>query len=61
MISDINSKLVRIILAVAKEEKSAEVTRQVIAQQPKFEPYAAFQRIAQDGFITKEGLKKFLE
>ena len=62
VMSEMFSRITRIILTIAKEEKSLELVRQVLSQLPKFEPYVAFQRISKghDGYITREGLKQFL-
>jgi len=58
-----DARLVRLILAISKEEKALEVVRQVLAQQSKFEPYAAFQRLDKKyrGYLTTSDLKTFLQ
>ena len=54
--------LARLILAIAQEENAVEVTRQVLAEQLQFEPYAAFQLLDSQlhGYITSEDVLQFL-
>jgi hypothetical protein len=42
------ARLARLLTAIAEGEKRIEIVRQVLAEQPMFEPYAAFQRISKD-------------
>ncbi len=55
-------QLARLILAIAQEEKAVEVTRQVLAEQPQFEPYAAFQLLDTQlhGYISSEDVYQFV-
>jgi len=41
-------KLAQLLKSIADGEKEIEVTRQVLAEQPDFEPYTAFKRIDRD-------------
>jgi len=57
------ARIVRLIMEIAKEERGIEVVRQVLAEQPLFEPYAAFQRIDRHyrGYLTSGDLRHFLK
>ena len=59
---DTEADLVRLLMGIAKAELSAERARQFLANQPLFEPYAAFQRIDRElhGIISSDNLKAFL-
>jgi Ca2+-binding EF-hand superfamily protein len=47
---------------IGKQEKQLEVLRQILCEQPEFEPYAAFRRIdrMRRGFITNIDIMEFL-
>lgn len=55
--------VVNLIISIAKEEKSLELLRQVLSEQPLFETYAAFQRIDRKyrGHITSNDIKHFIK
>ena len=57
-----NARIIQLILAIAKKEKSIETIRQVLAKQCEFEPYAAFLRIDRGchGYLTTSSLMSFL-
>ena len=55
-------KLAQLLKNIADGEKEIEVVRQVLAEQPDFEPYTAFKRIDRDGsgYISTWELHNFL-
>lgn len=57
------SRLARLIMAIANEEKKVELARQALAEQHHFEPFAAFQRIDRKchGFISTNDIRVFLK
>jgi len=57
-----NARIIRIILDIAAEELTLEITRQELTQHPHFVPYSVFQRIDRKcvGYIRVEDLKNFL-
>jgi len=52
----------RLLLAIAKFEKNIEESKQMLANNIRFEPYAAFKRLDRDcnGYLTKEEILEFL-
>ena len=56
------ARLARLIITISEMERQIEINRQIVAEQPLFEPYAAFQRIDREGkdYITPTDLNKFM-
>ena len=59
---DIDNKIIKILLTIARNESQIEVIRQNLANEPYFEPYAAFQRLDRHfrGYVSSGDLKAFL-
>ena len=59
---DTRSILRDFFLEVAVHERQIEVLRQILAELPEFEPYAAFRRLdrLRKGFITANEIREFL-
>jgi hypothetical protein len=57
-----DAKLCRLMMNIAEGEKTIELSRQMLAEEPLFETYAAFKRLDDDskGFINSLDLKKFM-
>jgi len=57
-----DARVMKLMLAIAKEEKSIELIRQTLSQQPQFEPYAAFLYLDKEkcGYLTITSIKTFL-
>ncbi len=57
------TRLSVLIKAIAESEKKIEIVRHVLAEQPMFEPYAAFQRIDRLGrkCISSSDIVSFLK
>ncbi len=55
-------RLTNLIKAIAKGESEVEIRRQILAEKPLFEPYAAFRRLdqTQKGAIDSSDIRQFL-
>ncbi len=55
-------ELAKVVMTIAAEERGREVARQVLAEQPTFEPFAAFQRLDRNnqGYLTSIDIRAFV-
>ena len=62
MSNSTESLLARLLIGTGELEKQVEVVRQVLAEQPLFEPYAVFQRLdrSSKGYITPTDIANFV-
>jgi Ca2+-binding EF-hand superfamily protein len=54
--------LKELLIQIGQQERQLEVVRQILCEQPEFEPYTAFRRIdrLRKGFITSTDIFDFL-
>jgi len=60
---DTQQQIVKVIMAIAKNERAVELQRLNLAQNPLFTPYTAFLRLDQNNnqYLNANDIKSFLE
>ena len=60
--TQVRQRLKTLLVEISKSEKQIEVLREVLGEQPDFEPYASFRRIDRNrkGHITANDITLFL-